>query len=122
MKSCIVKAKQADGTLGIRTRVWLIVFGMLLLCVFAIRLSPTRIGPAVAVSATSSADAKRQDSPARPHAIARGNASKYFAPDEVHQSHGARSDAGDRLFEMALSDIAQTIEDRHSWIDPAVRW
>jgi hypothetical protein len=118
MKSCIVKAKQADGTLGIRTRVWLIVFGMLLLCVFAIRLSPTRIGPAVAVSATSSADAKRQDSPARPHAIARRNAFKYSAPDEVHQSRGARSDAGDQLFEMALSDIAQTIEDRHSWIDP----
>jgi len=109
MKSCIVKAKQADGTLGIRTRVWLIVFGMLLLCVVAIRLSSTRKGPAVAVTATSSADANRQDFPARPPATAR-------------RSRGSRSDAGDPLFEMALSDIAQIIEDRHSWIDPAWRY
>jgi len=115
MKSRTLQAKKADGPLGIRTRVWLIVFGMLVLCVFVIRLSPTRKGPAVVMIATSSVDAKRQDLPARSHAIARRTASKHFAT-EVHQSGGARSDAGDQLLEMELSEIAQIIEDRHSWI------
>jgi len=115
MKSRTLQAKKADGPLGIRTRVWLIVFGMLVLCVFVIRLSLTRKGPAVVMIATSSVDAKPQDLPARPRAIARWTASTYFAP-EVHQSGGARSDEGDQLFEMELSEIAQIIEDRHSWI------
>ena len=115
MKSRILQAKKADGPLGIRKSVWLIVFGMLLLCVFVIRLSPKRKGPAVVMTATSSLDAKRQDLPARSHAIARRTASKNLAP-EIHQSGGARSDAGDQLLEMELSEIAQIIEDRHSWI------
>ena len=112
MKSLILQAKKADGPLGIRTSVWLIVFGTLLLCVSVIRLSPTRKGPAVVMTPTSSVDAERQDLPVRPHAIARRTASKYFAP-EVHRSGGARSDAGDPLLEMALSEIAQKIQDRH---------
>jgi len=117
MKSLILQAKKADGPLGIRTSVWLIVFGTLLLCVSVIRLSPTRKGPAKVMTVTSSADAKRQKLPARLHAIARRTGSKHFAL-KFHQNGGARSDAGDQLLEMALSEIAQKIQDRHSWIDP----
>ena len=117
MKSRIVQAKKADGPLGIRTSVWLIVFGMLFLCVFVMRFSPTRKGPAVVMTATSSADAKRQDLPTRPHAIDRRTASKYFSA-EVHQSGAAPSDVGDQVLEMELTEIAQMIADRHNWIDP----
>jgi hypothetical protein len=112
MKSRILQARKADGPLGIRTGLWLIVFGTLILCVFIVRLSPTGKGPTAVMTATSSVDGKRQDLPLT---TARRTASKPFAP-EVHQSGGARSDAGDQLLEMALSEIAQRIQDRHSWI------
>jgi|SRR6185369_1097107 len=117
MKSRILQARKADGPLGIRTGLWLIVFGILILCVFVIRLSPTRNDPAAFMTATGSVDAKPQDLPARPHAIARRTATKYSAT-EVYQSGGVRGDAGDQFLEMALSEIAQKIQDRHSWIDP----
>jgi hypothetical protein len=117
MKSWMLRATKADGPLGIRTSVWLMVFGMFLLCVFVVRLFPTRRGPTIVLSATRSANAKRPELPADPHVIAQRTASKYFA-HAAHKSGGGRSDAGEQLLETALSEIEQIIEDRHSWIDP----
>lgn len=88
MRSRIVQNEKNGAPLGIRTGVWLTVFGLLLLCMVAISLSRRSTTRPAGETASSSGDATRQDSSASPQANGRRTTHKYFAP-EVYES-GAR--------------------------------
>src|SRR5688500_11090871 len=103
------RRKKADGPFGIRTSVWLIVFGMGLLCALAIQVSAPHAGPSGgAIAAMAMAEPQALPNPqARVRKIAHREAS--LAADESW----ANSDSEFAL----LSLVEQIVQDRRTWMD-----
>jgi len=108
MRDGIKQNNKADGPLGIRTGVWLVVFGLLLVCVLTISLP--RRHTSVPTPEAASEDVAVQSLLHRP-ASGRHTAREQFTP-EVYESA-----AGYDIGEAQLSMIEQMVQDRRTWTD-----
>jgi hypothetical protein len=107
MRQRIEQKKKADGPLGIRTGVWLTVFGLVLVCLLTISLSqrhssrPTTETPLENVAG--------QDSSNRPRVSVQRTPNIKFTPKDYESG----SDNEDALWSMA----EQMAQDRRTWVD-----
>jgi hypothetical protein len=109
MRQPIAHNNKAGGPLGIRSGVWLIVFGLLLLCVLTISLSYHH---AYSRSGDIASEAiAGQDSSLPSQTRPRRTADKEITP-EVHDG-GAAYDIGEPEFAV----IEQMVQDRRTWVD-----
>src|SRR6266498_1139307 len=100
--------RTADGPLGVRTGVWLIVLVLALVCVLPIKLSLDHTGRPT--RGTASEDLADHDSSIHPPASVR-TVHKRF-PAEAYES-GSGYDSRDAL----LSMVEQMTQDRRTWMD-----
>src|SRR5437667_1032459 len=80
MKNRIGQSKATNAPPGIRTGVWLIMLGLLMLCLFVVSLSYRNAIHSAGVSASGSKDPIRENSSSRPRAAVR-RAAHNFTPD-----------------------------------------
>ena len=109
MRHRIEKRNKPDGPAAIRTGVWLVVFGLVVLCVFTIDVS--RRHTSQPTTATASRDTADQDASPRPRVSVRRTAHKKFTA-KAYKS-GTDYNTG----ESPLSIIDHMIQDRRTWVD-----
>jgi hypothetical protein len=99
---------KANGPLGIRTSVWLILFGAVLVCVLTIALS--RRHTSLVTRDAASENVAHQESSTR-RASFRRTSHIEFTPTAYES--GSSSD----LDEVQLAMIEQMTQDRRTWMD-----
>ena len=104
MKNRIGQSKPTNAPPGIRTGVWLIMLGLLMLCLFVVSLSYRNAIHSAGVSASGSKDAIREDSSSRPRAAVR-RVAYNFAPDGADYDNEAAE----------LSLVERMTQDRQTW-------
>ena len=106
MQQHLIRNKKVDAPHGIRNTVWLVVFGLVLVCVLII--SRHYIAPGREIAAE---EVREQDSSPHSSPMVRRTAQTEVRP-KAYEERGGYGNG-----ETELSMVEQIVQDRRTWVD-----